>query len=53
MGIGDGFSRIFAFMDHVSDTEAEYVQLRTASGHQASLTADHTVYAHAVSVTGE
>merc|ERR1719229_1872637 len=44
---GDGFSRVFAFMDHVSDTEAEYVRLRTASGYELSLTADHIVYAHA------
>merc|ERR1719229_1141474 len=43
---GDGFSRVFAFMDHVSDTEAEYVRLRTASGYELSLTADHIVYAH-------
>jgi len=42
-----GFSKVFAFMDHVSDTEAEYVQLKTASGYELSLTADHMVYAHA------
>ncbi|CAK0858889.1 unnamed protein product [Prorocentrum cordatum] len=42
-----GFSKVFAFMDHASDTEAEYVQLKTASGHELSLTADHMVYAHA------
>ena len=46
----DSFSKIFAFMDHVSDTEAEYVQLRTSSRHQASFTADHIVYVHAVSL---
>jgi hypothetical protein len=41
-----GFSKIFAFMDHMPDSEAEYVQLQTASGYELSLTADHIVYAH-------
>jgi len=42
-----GFSKIFAFMDHMPDSEAEYVQLQTSSGYELSLTADHIVYAHA------
>ena len=46
----DGFSKIFAFMVHVSDIVAEHVQRKTASGHQLSLTADHIVYVHAVSL---
>lgn len=43
----EGFSKIFAFMDHASEAKAEYVQFETASGHELSLTADHIVYAHA------
>jgi len=42
-----GFSKIFAFMDHDSNTKGEYVQLATASGHELSLSADHLVFAHA------
>lgn len=43
----EGFSRIFAFMDHTADVEAEYLQLETASGYTLSATPDHIVYAHA------
>lgn len=42
-----GFSKVFAFMDHAVDTESEYVQFETASGHRLSLTADHIVFAGA------
>ncbi len=41
-----GFSKVFAFMDHVRGVETEYVRLQTASGAKISITADHIVYAH-------
>jgi len=42
-----GFSKVFAFLDHASDEETEYLRLETALGYNLSLTADHIVYAHA------
>jgi len=42
----EGFSKIFAFMDHTTDVEAEYIRLETESGHVLSLTQDHILFAH-------
>lgn len=41
-----GFSKVFAFMDHVSDTELEFVHLETQSGFKISLTPEHILFAH-------
>jgi len=41
-----GFSKVYAFMDHLEGTEAEYVQVSTEPGLSLALTAEHLVYAH-------
>merc|ERR1712217_390215 len=48
MGVltAQGFSKVFAFMDHANDFEIEYLRLRTDVGSELALTAGHMVYAH-------
>jgi len=42
-----GFSKVFAFLDHTSAVEVEYLRFGTESGRELLLTKEHSVYVHA------
>jgi len=42
-----GFSEVYAFMDHTTVVEIEYIKFATDSGAELRLTKDHIVFAHA------
>lgn len=42
----NGFSAIFAFMDHTNVQEGDYVSLLTSEGHEMTISPDHILYAH-------
>lgn len=42
-----GFSEVFAFMDHATAVEADFLRLSVASGAELVLSRDHIVFAHA------
>lgn len=42
-----GFSEVYAFMDHTTVPEIQYLKFRTDSGAELRLTEEHIVFAHA------